>query len=334
MNNGSSLSILTLTHNDYESIEDYFNTISDSFDGLTFDLKIYAWDCEAGFISLLEGLASKYQMNVEIIQGENVGFGSGCNILAKLSDSKFLLFLNPDTKIVSTDAERLSLELQNVGISQCAVFDSSILTFDLTFYPQEVGKKHNLVYADGCALLIRSTLFKELGGFDSNMFIFAEDLDLSIRAWLKGFNVQIIQSIVVDHKSGATVPGGKFKRFDHMPNLFRRINHEKNLVYLAFKYWPFLVLLIWFPLWILSNISSSTYFLFKRRLDLAFVPFLICRDIVKSIKIIYSERILIKKAYGNKRYLLFLKSKFFPSRIILSIVIIKDIFKSSFCKYF
>lgn len=334
MHKRSVLSILTLTHNDYDSIEDYFSTISNSFNGFSFDVKFYAWDCEAGFVTLLEDLANRYQINVEIIQGENIGFGSGCNILAELSDSKFLLFLNPDTKIVSTDTEQLILELQNVGISQCTVLHSSILTFDLTFYPQEIRSKHNLVYADGCALLIESNLFKKLGGFDSNMFIFAEDIDLSIRAWMNGFKVQIVQSIVVDHESGATLSGGKFKGIDHMPNLFRRINHEKNLVYLALKYWPFFVFLIWFPLWILSNICSSIYFLFKRRIDLAIVPFLICLDIVKSIKSIYSERMLIKSAYGNKRYLLFLNSKFFPSRIIVGIIIIKNIFKSSFYKYF
>ena len=42
------------------------------------------------------------------------------------------------------------------------------------------------VCANGAAMLVRRSLFLELGGFDETFFMEWEDLDLCWRAWLRG----------------------------------------------------------------------------------------------------------------------------------------------------
>ncbi len=57
--------------------------------------------------------------------------------------------------------------------------------------------------APGGATLVRADLFETLGGFDSSMFLFGEDLDLSWRAQLAGARVVVAPSARVRHRQAA-----------------------------------------------------------------------------------------------------------------------------------
>ncbi len=59
--------------------------------------------------------------------------------------------------------------------------------------PEEV------VFATGCAMLIDPAVIRAVGSFDSRLFAYCEDLDLSLRARKAGFKILVVPASVVYH---------------------------------------------------------------------------------------------------------------------------------------
>ncbi|HVE47533.1 MAG TPA: glycosyltransferase family 2 protein [Acidimicrobiales bacterium] len=76
---------------------------------------------------------------------------------------------------------------------------------------QHDGVRDVFVAPGGCTL-VRADLFRSLGGFDSEMFLYGEDLDLSWRAQVAGARVIVAPAARVRHleamSSGQRAPGG------------------------------------------------------------------------------------------------------------------------------
>lgn len=56
------------------------------------------------------------------------------------------------------------------------------------------------LFASGCAMLIRTSAIAEIGLFDERYFMYAEDVDLSLRAWIAGHRVMDVPAAVVYHR--------------------------------------------------------------------------------------------------------------------------------------
>lgn len=64
-------------------------------------------------------------------------------------------------------------------------------------------------FLSGCCLLIKNIVFKEIGLFDDDYFLYLEDLDFCIRAKEKGFTLVYQPKSNIWHlNSGSTKPGG------------------------------------------------------------------------------------------------------------------------------
>jgi GT2 family glycosyltransferase len=59
------------------------------------------------------------------------------------------------------------------------------------------------VCANGAAMMVRRTMFCELGGFDETFFMDWEDLDLCWRAWLRRWRTLYVPRAIVRHRVGA-----------------------------------------------------------------------------------------------------------------------------------
>jgi GT2 family glycosyltransferase len=73
-------------------------------------------------------------------------------------------------------------------------------------------------------MMIRSSLFHELKGFDAQFFAHQEEIDLCWRMQLKGHQLFACPSSVVYHVGGGTLPKGGRKVF---------LNFRNNLIMLA-----------------------------------------------------------------------------------------------------
>jgi GT2 family glycosyltransferase len=79
-------------------------------------------------------------------------------------------------------------------------------------------------WATGAALLIRSRVFHELGGFDAYFFAHMEEIDLCWRIQLAGYKVMACPQSVVYHVGGGTLPKGNSRK--------TFLNFRNNLVML------------------------------------------------------------------------------------------------------
>lgn len=70
----------------------------------------------------------------------------------------------------------------------------------------------DVLWVTGACLMIRSSLWEQLGGFDSRFFAHMEEIDLCWRAQLAGWRVQVVPESLVWHLGGGTLePASPFK---------------------------------------------------------------------------------------------------------------------------
>lgn len=86
------------------------------------------------------------------------------------------------------------------------------------------------VCANGAAMLVRRSMFDELGGFDETFFMEWEDLDLCWRAWLRGWSTLYVPDAAVRHRVGAVTTDAVRPR--------RSASSHHNLVRFALKCLP------------------------------------------------------------------------------------------------
>ena len=153
---------------------------------------------------------------------ENVGHAEGCNIGAKNTEGKYLVFLDSDTEF---KAENWLWELvkfmendDSVGLAQAKLVlaeDKNCLDYvcvdvdALGTWAANYGSKAEnlkesfeiLAASAGCCI-IRREIFDQAGGFDPNYFIYDDDTDLSLRVRLLGHRILYVPSAVVIHRGG------------------------------------------------------------------------------------------------------------------------------------
>lgn len=172
-----------------------------------------------------KGWSASGKKRLRLIENkENYGFSKGNNIGAKQANGKFLFFLNSDTKVldsgllemVSYLEQRkpvgiLGARLQNVdGSPQASV--GSFYNLGNVFIMLLGGERAGLLrsspqrtqhvdWASGGAMMVKGDMFKKMGGFDENFFMYVEDMELCFRAKKLGFETHYFPDILVEHKT-------------------------------------------------------------------------------------------------------------------------------------
>lgn len=174
----------------------------------------------------------------------DIGFGAGNNMGAPHAQGDYIFILNEDTIVHPQAIEKLSAYLdvhQDVAISAPMLIDQSnrryphVGTMGLnpltaimsnsiihSLWPRNpVAKKYWVHTKDliqpkevetipGTAFMIRSEVFKKVGGFDENFFLYYEEFDLCKRIRALGHKIVLIPEAEVMHYWGvstAKTPG-------------------------------------------------------------------------------------------------------------------------------
>ena len=93
---------------------------------------------------------------------------------------------------------------------------------------RDMGQYDNpaeVFWATGACLMVRSELWKRLGGLDSRFFAHMEEIDLCWRMKLEGYSVNVVPSSMVWHVGGGTLPASSPMK------LF--LNYRNNLLMLS-----------------------------------------------------------------------------------------------------
>ena len=97
----------------------------------------------------------------------------------------------------------------------------------------QYGRIEECLWPDGAAAMYRKTMLDEIGGFDEDFFMFADDAELGLRARIAGWRCLYMPGAVVRHHRGASLDAGSPDRIFLI---------ERNRVLLAAKLFPWTLL--------------------------------------------------------------------------------------------
>ena len=98
----------------------------------------------------------------------------------------------------------------------------------------------DVFWATGACLMVRSSLYRKLGGLDDRFFAHMEEIDLCWRMQLEGYKVTVVPESVVYHVGGGTLPAtSPFKLYlNYRNNLLMLENNLAKTFALEFKSLP------------------------------------------------------------------------------------------------
>jgi len=180
-----------------------------------------------------------------IRNADNRGFGAACNQGAAGSDADYLLFLNPDTRLMPGSLEKPVRYLQSPEHSAIGIVGIRLLDADghvarntartptawsavgnslglnrlvpSLFPPHFVtewahDETRTVDQVMGAFFLVRRSLFEALGGFDERFFVYYEDLDFSVRARAQGFGSVYLATAQAFHRGQGTTENATERR--------------------------------------------------------------------------------------------------------------------------
>lgn len=219
MNKGMPfVSVIVLNYNGSKHLSDCLKSLNETnYPRKSFEV-ILADNCSTD--DSIELTVKNFSFVKIVKHDRNHGFSDGNNLTVKYAKGEYLSFLNNDTVV---DRNWLK-EIMDCLDSETMIYGSKIMNFydrnkidslggRITFtgkgYDLEAGKSikgnqqpYFTGFVCGAALTIKKSFFDEVNGFDSNYFIYEDDVDLGWKAWLLGYKVKVIPSSIVFHKFG------------------------------------------------------------------------------------------------------------------------------------
>ncbi len=278
------LSIIIVNYKAKRFLKDCLNSIY----GTRNNLRLEIWLIDN---SSKDGIASWVKENfpqVNLIANQwNLGFSKATNQGIKESQGKYLLLLNPDTKVSEGKIEALLKfmdENPEAGICgpkmvdergellySCRSFpdfltsiSSSQSVLNRLFPHNPLSRKYLLKdlnrseirevdWVSGSALFARRETLEQIGFLDENFFMFCEDTDLCLRAKKKGWKVFYFPFLTVSHQLGGSTS---------LNPLRSGLEHHRSMYYFFKKhYHPNLVLrlIVYLSLLLRLVFLSSVY---------------------------------------------------------------------------
>ncbi len=168
-----------------------------------------------------------------IFNNRNLGFAKANNQGIKSAQGEYILLLNSDTIVregvitktidwmeKNHQADIVGCRLLNPdGSKQPSVgqFPNLDQVFKMLFLDFITGgwsmqSPHKIVQVDwvmGAFMMVRKKVFDEIGGFDENIFMYMEEVELCYRAKKAGFKTYFIPTVEITHIKGGSSKSGK-----------------------------------------------------------------------------------------------------------------------------
>tara|TARA_S200000501_G_scaffold179597_1_gene169108 strand:+ start:750 stop:1850 length:1101 start_codon:yes stop_codon:yes gene_type:complete len=193
----------------------------------------------------------KFKHNIILIENNtNLGFAQANNIGSSNAKGKFLLFLNPDTIIGENLIEsylKFYSSKKNIGLLSCRMVDGrgdflpeskrntptksialkKIFNLNAGYYSildtYEFGKVDVLC---GANIFVEKNKFNELGKFNEKYFMYGEDIELSVKSKLRGYENYYLGKNSIIHFKGES----NDDYLKHIKNFYGAISiYQKNM---------------------------------------------------------------------------------------------------------
>jgi hypothetical protein len=162
---------------------------------------------------------------------KNLGFARACNRAFEKSSGEFVCFINSDAELKTEVDELIGFlrsddnaaaagamllnsdgsEQNSFGKTPCfltEIFNKSLLKiFSGKSFCQKAGQRSGPFEVEslvGAFMVVKSRIFRELGGFDERYFFFFEESDFFLRARGAGYKIFLFPGVKVIHFQGKT----------------------------------------------------------------------------------------------------------------------------------
>lgn len=219
--------------------------------------------------------ASEAFPGVRTISCANHGFGHANNRGLEMVDARYVLFLNPDTEILTGQLSHLVSALDRrpdvavVGVRQVGPDDNLCPTIrrfpssantvaeaigveripiarrilgERELDPRQYDLERPCDWTPGSFMLTRTEALASTGGFDERFFLFSEETDLCLRLRHKGWQVVHMPYLTIRHDEGAGQENprleaqGAYARVQFARKHFSRAGALRYRMALAFRY--------------------------------------------------------------------------------------------------
>jgi len=232
-----NLSVIIVSWNTKKITEDCLNSINRSLTNsrIKYEIIVVDNDSRDGSVDMLKNYklpTTNYQL---ILNNNNLGFGRGNNLGVEQANGKYILLLNTDMIVLNRAIEKLydfyienekrvhflGAKLLNRDLTPQSsvarfftlpvVFASLLLKGDYWGLTRSSPNKFCQVdWISGACIMTTKKYYDRLGGFDKDIFMYMEEVDLLYRAKKLGLNTFFYPKSQIIHLGSASSNGKTF----------------------------------------------------------------------------------------------------------------------------
>lgn len=244
MEESLDLSIIIVSYNTKQLLEDCLNSVVNSLSGSGVTYEIIVVD-NISTDGTRQMLAAKFKDVRTILNDNNVGFGKANNQGINIARGKYILLLNSDTVALGNALVKLLhfccqknhafvgaklLNNDRSAQTSCGPFLSLPVVFAALFLKGDrlgmtrfsPNKPRRVDWVSGACIMAPKTLFRDGLLFDESIFMYMEEIDLLYRAAKKGYKTYFTPSAKIVHYGAAS---SQKKRKQPVLNIYRGLEY-------------------------------------------------------------------------------------------------------------
>jgi hypothetical protein len=222
------IAIVILTYNGRNYLPDLFKSLKENYLKDSVDIIVVDNASLDGTKALVKFEIQKRELKISLVENKkNFGFAKGNNIGIKKAlerQSDYIILLNQDTVVEKNWLEeiiRVAEIEEKAGIIQSMIMlwpekdkiqtsgnkihflgfgFSGNYRLNYRLIAESIQSTTDIAYASGAAMLIKREVLEKIGLLDEDLWAYHEDLDLSWRARLAGYEIKCASKSIVFHK--------------------------------------------------------------------------------------------------------------------------------------
>ena len=297
--NPIDVSIIIVSYNDLDYIQKCIRSIYDQ--NCNLNLEIIVIDNHPSKI-VFNYIKKNHPEIINKFSPINLGYANGNNLAIKLAKGEFIFIINPDVilhsdcvqnlysfckikknslcmpKILLPGGKKINTignKLNFLGISWCGNLFEEFKEEDFSYCPAS-----KILFPSGAALFLRKKDFIDLGGFNELFFMYLEDTELALKAFVRNYNCYLINNATVIHF------------YKYSKNSLKFYHYEKNRIIILLEFFSFKTLLLMVVPILFLEMGLLYYFINTKQLSFKLNSY---RFIVRNFNKIYRFRKEIMK---------------------------------------
>lgn len=246
------LSVVILNYNVRYFLEQCLRSVQIATKSMDAEIIVIDNDSKDGSCEMVKALFPSITL---IENKENVGFSKANNQAVAVAKGEYVCILNPDTAVAENTfqlAIQYSESIEKIGALGVYLMDGTgnflpeskrnlptpkvslmkLAGFSQKYYSKlaETSKGEVEVLV-GAFMLLKRSVYNEVGGFDEDYFMYGEDIDLSFKITQAGYKNHYLGSNTILHYKGESTKKDEvyFDRFYGAMQIFYRKHFNKNV---------------------------------------------------------------------------------------------------------